>query len=365
MIGRNRAAYAAAIAAGLLLLGWAASTAIARGGLIRFEFVETHMGSPFHLVLYTEDEASARSSSAKAFARIAELDLALSDYNPESELMRLCGRAGGGPVSVSADLFDVLRRSLVFAECSDGAFDPTVAPVVRLWRRARRERKMPDPARLAEARALVGWRDVVLDAKARTVTLRKPGMKLDLGGIAKGLASQAAVDVLRREGVPIALCAGSGDIVVGDAPPGKAGWDIGLSPLEGDPTHPSHRVVLKNAAVSSSGDAEQFVVIDGRRYSHIVDPRTGLGVVDRCGVTVVAGDGATADGLDTAIFVMGPERGLALAEEMTGAGALVVRATPDGRKIWQSSRFDALAPPSSDREKRPSDANRAGPQDLR
>jgi thiamine biosynthesis lipoprotein len=355
MIGRNRAAFGAAIAAGLLL-GVAASTSLARGELSRFEFVETHMGSPFNLVLYTADEATARRSSLKAFARIAELDLALSDYNPESELMRLCARAGGGPVPVSADLFDVLRRSLSIAERSGGAFDPTVGPVVRLWRRARRERKMPDPSKLADALALVGWRDVELDDAARTVTLRKPRMKLDLGGIAKGLASQAAVDVLRREGVPIALCAGSGDIVVGDPPPGKAGWEIGLSPLEGDPDHPNHRVLLRNAAISSSGDAEQYVVIDGRRYSHIVDAKTGLGVIDRCGVTVVAGDGATADGLDTAIFAMGPDRGLALAEETAGVGALIVRATEQGKRVWKSSRFDALAPPDA----RPRKAARGG-----
>ena len=322
-----------------------ALTAGAHAGetLERYEFDETHMGSQFHLVLYSPDASTARRASRAAFDRIAALDAALSDYNPDSELMRLCARAGGPPVKVSDDLFDVLERAYALYERSDGAFDVTVGPVVRLWRRAFRDHKMPAADRLAEARALVGSDKLKLDPKARTVQLLKRGMKLDLGGIAKGYASQAAIDVLKKDGIDRALCAGAGDIVVSGPPPGKQGWTIGIAPLAafGD-TESAHRLLLANRAVSTAGDTERFVEIDGKRYSHIVDPRTGLGVVDRATVTVVADDGATADGLDTAVYGLGPERGLPLVEATDQAAALIMRQTPGGLKTYESARFGML-----------------------
>ena len=172
------------------------------GRLARFEFEETHMASPFQLVLYSTDDATARRASRAAFDRIEALNTVLSDYDPESELSRLSQSAGKGPVRVSADLFDVLERSKRMYERSDGAFDVTIAPVGRLWRRARRDRKLPDPRLIAEARKLVGSDKMVLDPAARTVRLLVPGMKLDVGGIAKGYAAQAALDVLQIDGDP-------------------------------------------------------------------------------------------------------------------------------------------------------------------
>jgi FAD:protein FMN transferase len=307
--------------------------------LARFEFEETHMASPFKIVLYSNDEASARRASRAAFDRIAALNTILSDYDPESELSRLAGTAGGPPVSVSPDLFDVLQRSKAIYERSEGAFDVTIAPVGRLWRRARRDRKLPDPARLADARRLVGSNEMVLDPKARTVQLKRSGMKLDVGGIAKGYAAQAALDVLKEAGAPRALVAGAGDIVVGDPPVGERGWKVAIAPLEPGKSDPHRVLVLVNAAVSTAGDAERFVVIDGHRYSHIINPATGVGVEDRASVTVVAPDGATADALETTVYILGPERGLKLVDETPGAAAIFVRSTPDGIKTFESSRF--------------------------
>ena len=187
--GPKMSATARALAAGLLGL----LTAPAPAGVAadpqppgRFEFREPHMGSEFTVLMYCADEAAARRASRAAFDRIAALDAALSDYDPQSELMRLCAGAGGPPVSVSADLFRVLDRSREFWARSGGAFDPTIAPVVRLWRRARRDGKLPDPEALARARSLVGFDRVRLDPEARTVQLLKPGMKLDLGGSPRG-----------------------------------------------------------------------------------------------------------------------------------------------------------------------------------
>jgi thiamine biosynthesis lipoprotein len=305
----------------------------------RFEFEEAHMASPFHLVLYSTDAAAARRASRAAFDRIEALNKVLSDYDPESEISRLSASAGRGPVRVSADLFDVLERSKRISERSDGMFDVTIAPVGRLWRRARRERKLPDPALIAEARPLVGSDKMRLDRAARTVTLLKPGMKLDVGGIAKGYAAQAALDVLRSMGIRSALVGGAGDIAVGDPPPDAEGWKVAIAPVDARLAYRPPTLLLKHTAVSTAGDAERFVEIDGHRYAHIVNPRTGMGHEDRAAVTVVAPDGATADALETAVYLLGPERGLKLVDETPGAAALFQRVTPEGVKTYESSRF--------------------------
>ncbi len=314
--------------------------------LMRFEFHEPHMGTEFHLVLYSSDAAAASRASRAAFDRVEALNRALSDYDPESELMRLCARAGGPPVAVGADLFRVLERSLAVARDSDGAFDPTLGPVGRLWRRARRDRKRPDPALLAQALTRVGSRNIELDPAARTVRLLRPDMKLDLGGIAKGYAADEALKTLRSLGVNRALVAAAGDITAGDPPPGSDAWTVAVAPLRrpDQPNAESPRLRLANRSVSTSGDAEQSVEIDGVRYSHILDPRTGLGVVGRSSATVIAADGTTSDSLATALSVLGPERGLALIDATPGAAAYYVRVQPDGSlQVVTSTRWSELA----------------------
>jgi thiamine biosynthesis lipoprotein len=327
---------------GLAGPAWTASNPATAGGLSRFEFVETHMGCTFKIVLYSSGEAAARDASRAAFDRVAALDAILSDYEPESELSRLGARAGGPPVLVSADLFDVLSLSRRWYEKTGGVLDVTIAPVGRLWRRARRERKLPDPQKLAEARALVGCDKLVLDPARRTAQLTRPGMRLDVGGIAKGYAAQAALDVLRARGVTRALVAAAGDIAVGGPPPDAPGWTIAVAGLEPETAQPEAYVLLANRAISTSGDAERFVIIDGHRYSHIINPTTGMALEERASVTVVAPDGATADALETSVYLLGPERGLKLIEEIDGAAALYTRATPEGVRRFESSRFKTI-----------------------
>jgi thiamine biosynthesis lipoprotein len=224
------------------------------------------------------------------------------------------------------------------AERSDGAFDVTVGPVVRLWRRARRRHELPDPDRLAKALELVGCQKLRLDPKARTAQLMKPGMLLDLGGIAKGYAADEALATLKRYGIESALVAGGGDIAVGSAPPGKAGWRIAIASLEppgiANPKSKIQNLLLRDAAVSTSGDAEQHVEIGGVRYSHIVDPKTGMALTGRSSVTIVAPNCTTSDGLATAVSVLGPERGLELVKDTPGAGVLFVKEAAEGIRAW-------------------------------
>jgi thiamine biosynthesis lipoprotein len=325
-----------------VVLAAASHVAAAEPQAGRHTFDRALMGTRFRIVLYAGERESARAAAEAAFARIAQLDAVTSDYKADSELLTLCAKAAGGPVRVSEDLFEVLKLSLDLAGRSDGAFDVTVGPMVQLWRRSRRTQRLPTDEALAEARRVVGSAKVRLDSAGRTVHLTVAGMQLDLGGIAKGYAADAALAVLRKLGFTRAMVAAGGDIVVGDAPPGQAGWRIGIAPLDDQARPPSRFLTLSNAAVSTSGDAEQYTEIAGVRYSHIVDPRTGLGLIGRNSVTVVAAGGVAADSLATAACVLGPQRGLKLIDQTAGAAALFVRRTDKGEETFTSRRWDAL-----------------------
>ncbi|MFM7149048.1 MAG: FAD:protein FMN transferase, partial [Gemmataceae bacterium] len=248
--------------------------------LERHAFSEPHMGTLFRVVVFAPDEPTAKAAARDAFARAAALNNVMSDYQATSELMRLCARAGQGFVPVSKDLFQVLSRAQKVSRDSEGAFDVTIGPVIRLWRIARKSRTLPAPDRLLAARELVGWKNLELDEKTCSVRLLKPGMQLDLGGIGKGFAADEMLKVLARHGLTRAMVVAGGDVTVADPPPGKPGWTIAIAPIDSR-KEGSRYLVLANAAVSSSGDAEQYVEIDGVRYSHMVDPRTGVGLIGR------------------------------------------------------------------------------------
>jgi len=269
------------------------------------------MGVAARVVVYAPDDYTAKWACSRAFLRIDQLDELMSDYRTDSELMWLCREGHVAPVRVSDDLFFVLERAIELSRRSNGAFDITLGPLVSLWRRARQTGQLPTEAELNEAKRLVGWEKVQLDASTKTVKLAVPGMRLDLGGIAKGYAADCALKVLKKFGLSRALVELGGDIVLGDPPPNRKGWRIGILNESG---RPEKILELANCAVSTSGSTEQFVEIAGRRYAHIIDPRTGLGLTKLVLVTVIAKDGITADGLATALCVLGEKEGRKLAE---------------------------------------------------
>lgn len=272
----------------------------------RYEFTEPHMGTQVRVVFYARTPDQADQGRRAAFAVMKEVDDLMSDYKPDSDLSRLSAAAGRGPQKISRALYDVLESSLRTAALSDGTFDITVGPLVRLWRRSRKELRLPSPEDVAKARALVDHRKLRLDPAAGTAELLVPGMILDLGGIAKGYACDRAIAALKALGIESALVDAGGGMSLSAPPPGKPGWRIGML---GD----SSRILqLSDCGVSTSGDIEQFVEIDGVRYSHIIDPATGLGLTNRAMATVVARDGLTSDALDTPVCILGAERGLAM-----------------------------------------------------
>lgn len=305
--------------------------------LARFEFAEPHMGTGARIVLYAPDAAAAAHAAAAGFARIRELDAVLSDYRDDSELNRLVARAGQGPVAVGEDLFVVLWAAQSLARRSGGAFDAARGAVTRLWRQARRLDEAPDPDRLRAAVDAGDWRDLSLDAATRTAILRRPGMRLDLGGIAKGHAAEQALQALRQLGIDRALVALGGDIAVGAPPPDAPGWRIEVAPLDVPGAPPPTSLLVRDAAVSTAGDAEQWMEIDGVRLSHVIDARSGRPLDFRSSTTVVAPRGLQADGLDTAASVLGPEAGLRLVDAVPGAAALMLRQTADGRVLRATS----------------------------
>jgi len=336
-------------------VGWCAVLAavalVAAGGgvqaaeptLARFTFSEVHMGADFRIVLYAAEERSANTAARAAYARVAELNKTLSDYDPASELTRLSATSGTGrAVPMSDDLRFVLERSQRLAAESDGAFDVTCGPIVRAWRSSRRTKTFPSEERLAKVRAPVGYRHLKLDPQARTAELTAPNMVLDLGGIAMGFAADEALKVLNSHGITRAMVDASGDIRCGDAPPGKQAWTIGIAPLTESKGPSSRFVELVNGALTTSGDAFQYVEIAGKRYSHIVDPRTGLGLTTRSSVTITAPDCITADSLATAVSVLGPEAGLKLLQKYPNAEAYIVREVDGKITTVQSPGFKSI-----------------------
>jgi FAD:protein FMN transferase len=307
--------------------------------LQRFRFVDLHMGSMFRIVLYAPDEATANHAAEAAFRRVKELDDCLTDYDPRSELRQLSQHPASQPVKISRDLFDVLAQSQLLARQTEGAFDVTLGPLIQLWRQSRKSGKLPTATAIQTARQYVGFAKLQLNAGRQTATLAVPNMQLDVGGIAKGYAADQALLVLRRLGIRQAMVAASGDIALGDPPPGKKGWTIAIESLDTEVTGSAATVLLHNAGISTSGDTEQYVEIDGRRYSHIVDPATGLGLTDRIGVTIIAPTATASDSLATAVSVLGSKRGSAYVASQPHIASRIVYLTPNGPQRILSPRF--------------------------
>lgn len=300
----------------LLALGVGATCSIEAATLQRLEFERPAMGTRFRITMYADDASRGAVAAEAAFARVEALNRIFSDYLPDSEVRRL-SETPQKPVRISSELFDVVAKSLEVAALTDGAFDITAGPLTQLWRRSKRQHELPSRSRLEHARALTNWRCIELDAANRTLRLPKPGMQLDLGGVAKGFAADEALAIVRHHGIPQAVVVAGGDLAIGDAPPASDGWEVRLRTFtKPGPDEPLITLHLARCGVSTSGDLYQFVEIDGRRYSHIIDPKTGLGLTVPLACTVIAPNAITSDVWDTALCVMGVTEGLRLCERL-------------------------------------------------
>lgn len=308
-----------------------------QGPVQKVQFDHAAMGTRFRIVAYHRNDGQVEEAIQHAFEAIDDIEDICSDWKSDSEIRRLC-RSGphSEPVQVSRHLLEVLSRAVEVSRISDGAFDPTVGPLVRLWRRCQRAGRLPSSQELERARETVGVDSISINKIAGTVQLLRSGLEIDLGGIAKGYAVEVARKVMEAEGISSLLIDGGGDISFGKPPPHERSWKLEVQPT-GNLQDSGNGMRLRinftsEGAVATSGDATRFIEIEGKRYSHILDPVTGIGVPGPHAVTVFARDGATADALATAISVLSPDEAAIFIGRFPGSAALLFNSV-DGRPL--------------------------------
>jgi len=310
-------------------------TLAARAGpeapLFRHEASRMSMGCAYAIVAYGRDGAALPRIVDAAFDEVDRIDRLMSHYKPESPLSRLNRDAAGGPVRVDPELLGLIAESLRYSRESNGAFDITVGPLMKAWGFFRGGGRVPGPDELAELRERVGYAHVILDPAAKTIRFDRPGVELDLGGIAKGYAVDRAVEVLRGHQVVAALVSAGGSTVFGmGAPPGHPAWEVGIQdPV--DPDAVALTVRLKDRTLSVSGSYEKSFEKDGVRYSHIMDPRTGRPVPGVLSVVVLTDTGTAGDALDDAFFVQGVARSRAYLRRLPATEAFFFLPSPRSR----------------------------------
>jgi FAD:protein FMN transferase len=280
------------------------------------------MGTLVFVTAVAEDQATANAAASAAFVEISRLESLLSTWIPTSDLSRLNAAAGRAPITVSTDTMDLLKRSVTMAELTGGGFNIALGPAVEAWN-VNEQPRIPSEEELARLRPLIDLSGLQLNDRDGTVYLARDGMRVDVSGIGKGFAVDRAVGAMRQAGAIAGVIALSGDIkTFGEMPDGHP-FVFGIQhPRE--PLALIGRIALKNEAISTAGDYERFFERDGVRYHHILDPNSLRPARGCQSVTIVAKEGVMADGLDTGIFTMGPEQGMALIERLADVEGIIV-----------------------------------------
>ena len=305
--------------------------------LFRHEASRMSMACAYAIVAYGDDAGALPGIVEASFDEVDRIDRLMSHYKPESPLSRLNRDAGDGAVAVDPELFDFIAEALQYARESDGAFDITVGPLMKAWGFFRGDGRVPGRAELSDLRGRVGYQHVVLNARERTIRFDRPGVELDLGGIAKGYAVDRVVALLRSEHVAAALVSAGGSTIFAlGAPPGQTGWEVEVQ----DPTDAERvafTVRLKDRALSVSGRYEKYFEKDGMSYSHIMDPRAGRPVQGVLSVAVLAPSGTAGDALDDAFFVQGVEGSRAYLKRLPETEAFFF--LPERGRTWKMVRM--------------------------
>lgn len=298
-------------------------TSSATAQLQRFHFSQPKMGSPLNIIFYTTDSLEANKLASGCFVLADSLNAIYSDYLPGSELNRLSNKAGKDSfVKLSPQLYQIILMSKKASEISDGNFDITIGTLSQLWRKARKTNTFPSQEEVSNAKSFVGFKHIIMDPITHSVKIKQPGLRLDLGGIAKGDVAQKLVDYLRGKGVRHALVDAGGDIAMSAAPPGSPGWKVAVNLPEKGEEFLSKNLLIQNKAVATSGDIYQYIVHNGRKFGHIINPKTGYGITSQRNVTVIAHDGATADWLASACSILTMTKARKIARKMK-AGLLI------------------------------------------
>jgi thiamine biosynthesis lipoprotein len=296
---------------------------------------EAIMGTRISVEIWHEDAAAAEAAIVAVIAEMHRVDALMSTYKPASQISRVNREAAAGPVTVEPELARLVARALEFSAMSGGAFDITYASVGYLY--DYRAGKHPSDAEIAAALPAINWRHVVVDSSASTIRFLKPGVRIDLGGIAKGHAVDSCITLLAARGIRNATVTAGGDSrILGDRR-GRP-WIVGIRHPD-DRERVIARIPIEDAAISTSGDYERFFDEDGVRYHHIIDPKTGKSPHGVRSVTIIAPTSTLAEGLTKSVFILGPERGIALVAGQADVDAVVV--TAEGKVLYSRG----LAPP--------------------
>lgn len=299
------------------------------------------MGTYATVTVYAADRETAAEAAAEALGELHRIETVMSNWLEDSEISRLNRESRGSPYKVSGELFSLIDSSLHYSDLTSGSFDITARPLVRLWGFQGGTAKLPTRNEIEDARNLIGHGRIILDRDSSTVVVPE-GMSLDLAGIAKGYALDRSVALMKERGITSAVINLGGNVFALGHPPGKAGWTVGIR----DPNK-RDRIVgsikLKDEAIATSGNYENYVVIDGVRYGHIIDPRTGRPAEGILSVSVVAPTALASDALATGLFVLGPGAGRSIVESMNSIRA--VYAVPDSTGIRYVTIGDFTVPP--------------------
>jgi FAD:protein FMN transferase len=315
-----------------------------RAQLQRFSFSQPKMASPFIITFYDDDSAHATITAQQCFALVDKYVLVYSDYIDSSELNLLCAKSGSGvAVPVSAALMDIMLQCKTAFEKSGGSFDITLGPLTRLWRKARKEKIFPNDKSIKEKLAVTGFSKIIIGSLQQTILLTQKGMQLDLGGIAQGCIAQKVINFLKENNIVNALVNVSGDIAVIGKPPGMPGWTIGINVPQSNKELLNKKLLITNKAVTTSGDVYQYMEYRGKRYSHIINPKTGYGITSRRNVTVIANDATTADWLTKACSLLPINKAKKLTQQLHAEfliteikkDKLVFYTTKGFKKYWK------------------------------
>jgi thiamine biosynthesis lipoprotein len=305
----------------------------------KYQATKIFMGTSVSITIFSEDAAKANHAIKSAYAKIAELEQLFSKYSSNGEIYRI-NQSQTDKVKISPTVFEVIKKAVEFGKISNGAFDITVEPILRLWQEAEKKNILPTTEELKSAIGLTDYTNIILDTKSLAVEFSKPDMSIDVGGIAKGFIVGEAIKALKSQGISNGIITAGGDsYVLGNNPERKANWTIGIrNPLK--PEENIKYIKVSDKAVATSGHYMRFYDIQGTKYSHIIDPRNGQPVQEKiASITVIANDGTLADGLSTAICVLGPEEGLKLAKSLPDVEVFIIVSKEGKLSFIQSDGF--------------------------
>lgn len=294
------------------------------------------MGSRFDLTISAKDEATAEAYIDTAIIEITRIENLISEWIPATQVSEINRNAGIKPVKVDRELFDLTQRAIQFSKLTDGAFDISFAAADKIWKFDGSMTTVPSPEKVKESVRKIGYQNIVLDEKNQTIFLKLPGMKIGFGSIGKGYAADKTKELLAGKGVPAGIINASGDMNTWGAQPDGSPWTVGITnPLNKEEIFAVFP--LQNSAVVTSGTYEKYVVLDGKHYAHIIDPRTGYPASGVSSVTVFGASAERANGLSTAIVVLGVQRGLELLNQIPFVSGVIV---DDKGNISHSKNID-------------------------